>query len=239
MSNAALSDTGNDRIAMGANMSPFDAAKLAIDDLLEEAQAWLNGDGVTSEAEAKAVETLLDMARKAKKEADEARRIENEPFDAGKAEVQARYNPILKRADMIADACKAVLQPWRDRIAREKAERAEKARLEAERLRQEAEEKIRASAGNVIERQKAEEVLDLAKEAEGFAKRETKRAATGNGLRTTYRAEMTDGVAAARHYWQTRRAEMEEILTGFANQDVRAGKREIPGFNIIEERKAV
>ena len=35
-----------------------------------------------------------------------------------KAEVQARYNPILKRADMIADTCKKVLQPWRDRIAR-------------------------------------------------------------------------------------------------------------------------
>src|SRR4051812_953059 len=95
----ALSDSGNDRIAMGANMSPFDAHKVNIEDLFEEATAWLNGDGVNSEADAKAVDQLLDLAREARKAADEARKTENEPFDTGKAEVQARYNPILKRAD--------------------------------------------------------------------------------------------------------------------------------------------
>lgn len=234
-----LSVTGNDRIAMGANLSPFDEAKLTVDDLFEEAEHWLNGDGIASEKDAKAVEKLLDLARAAKKAADEARKIENEPFDKGKAEVQARYNPVLKRAETIAEACKAVLQPWRDKIAAEKAAKAEAARKEAEELARKAQEAIRASAGNVIEREKAEEQLTIAKEAEGFAKRETKRASTGLGLRTTYRAEIIDGTAAARHYWLTRREEFEVFLLDLASKDVRAGKREIPGFNVIEERKAV
>jgi hypothetical protein len=235
----ALSETGNDRIAMGANLSPFDAAKLAVDDLFDEAQVWLAGDGIASEAEAKAVETLLDMARTAKKTADEARKVENEPFDTGKAEVQARYNPVLKRADMIADTCKSVLQPWRDKIAADKAAKAEAARLEAEKLKREAEEKLRASAGNIAERAEAEEALSLAKEAESFAKRETKRADTGNGLRTTYRAELSDLSAAVRHYWPLAKEDFAALVTDIAAREVRAGKREIPGFIIHEERKAV
>lgn len=39
----ALSETGNDRIAMGANMSPFDEVRVEIDDLYEEAKAWHDG----------------------------------------------------------------------------------------------------------------------------------------------------------------------------------------------------
>lgn len=235
----ALSDSGNERIAMGANMAPFDAHKVNIDDLYEEATAWLNGDGVSSEAEAKAVETLLDMARDAKKAADEARKAENEPFDTGKAAVQAKYNPILKRAEMIAETCKNVLQPWRDKIARDKAAKAEAARLDAEKLKREAEEKIRASSGNIAERERAEEALALAKEADKFASRTTKAATTGTGLRSTYRPELTDLNAAIKHYWSTHRAEFEALVCDLAVRDVRAGKREIPGFTVVEERKAI
>jgi hypothetical protein len=236
---AALSDSGNDRIVMGGNMSAFDAHKVNVDDLFDEAQVWLAGEGVSSEAEAKAVETLLDMARDAKKAADEARKAENEPFDRGKAEVQARYNPILKRADLIVETCKNVLQPWRDKIAAEKAAKAEAMRLEAEALRREAEEKIRASAGNLAERAKAEETLAFAKDADKAVAKAVKAAATGNGLRTTYRAELTDLNAAIKHYWSTNRAEFEALVCDIAARQVRAGVREIPGFNVIEERKAV
>lgn len=236
---AALSETGNSRIVMGANLSPFDAAKLEIDDLFAEAEVWLAGDGVSSAAEAEAVETLLDMARTAKKTADEARKVENEPFDTGKAAVQARYNPILKRADIIADTCKTALKPWREKEAAEKAAKADAARKEADELLVKAALAIRASSGNVVEREKAEEALTIAKEADKFASRTEKKATTGNGLRTTYRAEMRDGVAAARHYWTYARTDMQDFLLSLAERDVRAGKREIPGFNIIEERKAV
>lgn len=235
----ALSETGNDRIVMGGNMSAFDAHKVNIDNLFEEAEVWLSGDGVASEAEAKAVETLLDLVREAKKAADEARKVENEPFDAGKAAVQARYNPILKRAELIAETCKNVLQPWRDRVAREKAARADAARIDAEKLKREAEEKIRASSGNVVERERAEEALSLAKDADKFANRTARAATTGTGLRRTYRPVMTDGGKAAEHYWTAKRGEFQAFLSELAAQDVRRGVRSIPGFDVIEETKAV
>ena len=223
----------------GKNMTPFDAAKLAVDDLFDEAEVWLNGDGIASQGEAEAVETLLDLARKAKKEADESRKVENEPFDTGKAEVQARYNPVLKRADMIADTCKKVLQPWRDKVAVEKAAIAEQARREAEDIRHKAEEAMRASAGNITARADAEELLSSAKLAEKDAKKADKQATTGLGLRTTYRAELKDPAKAAEHYWTARRGDFQAFLQDLAGQDVRKGIRAIPGFDVIEEKTAV
>jgi len=223
----------------GKNMTPFDEAKLTIDDLFAEAENWLNGDGIASAAEADAVDKLLDLSRSARKAADEARKVENEPFDTGKAEVQARYNPILKRADMIADACKKVLQPWRDKVATEKAAVADAARREAEQIRREADEAMRASSGNLTVRADAEHLLNSAKIAEKDARRAEKSAVTGNGLRSTYRAELTDLNVAIKHYWTTQRPQFEALVCGIADGQVRAGVREIPGFNVVEERKAI
>lgn len=234
-----LSVTGNDRIAMGANMTPFDEIKVEIDDLFEEAKTWLDGSEIASDAEEKAVDQLLDMARAAFKKADNARKVENEPFDKGKAAVQAKYKPVLSRAELISDTCKARLTPYRAKVEAEKQAKARAAAEEAERLRREAEEAIRASSGNIEERQRAEEALELAKEADAFASREQKRAETGLGLRTTYRAELTNGVEAARHYWATKRELCEAFFLNLASSDVRAGARSIPGFNVIEEKKAV
>lgn len=234
-----LSVTGNERIFDGANMRPFDAHKTNIDDLFSEAQAWLTGDGVTSAEEAKAVETLLDLAREAKKAVDESRKLENEPFDTGKAEVQARYNPVLKRADTIADTCKQALAPWRMKVEAEKRERAFAARAEAAKLAQEAQDKLRASAGNVVERERAEEALTLAKDAEKFATKTEKRAAVGNGLRTIYRPVLNDLNTAVRHYWAKDTAAFSQLVSDLAASDVRAGVREIPGFTVEAVKGAV
>lgn len=223
----------------GKNISPFDSAKLTIDELFDEAEVWLNGDGISSPAEADAVDILLDMARAAKKAADEARKAENEPFDTGKAAVQARYNPILKRADMITDTCKSVLQPWRDKVAAEKAAIAEKARQEADAVRIEAERLIRESAGNITARADAEQMLSSARIAEKDAAKATKQATTGLGLRTTYRVELLDLNAAIKHYWTKTPKDFSDLVVAIAEADVRHGIRSIPGFNVIEERKAI
>jgi hypothetical protein len=224
---------------MGANMSPFDEVKVAVDDLFEEARHWLDGSEISSEQEAKAVEQLLELARAEYKKTDTARKVENEPFDKGKAAVQAKYNPLLKRAELVADTCKRVLTPWRDRIAREKAEKAERARKEAEELDAKAQAAMRASSGNVVERAKAEEQLAIAKDASGFARREAKRASEGLGLRTSHRVELKDPGAAAQHYWKARPADFQAFLYELAARDVRAGIRSIPGFDVIEEKTAV
>lgn len=235
-----LSVTGNERIVPGGNNPPaFDAHKAHVDDLFEEAQNWLVGKAIASAAEAEGVETLLDMARQAKKAADEARAAEKAPFlEKGRA-VDALWGPIIKRAEMIADTCKQVLTPWRTEIARQKEAAALKARLEAEAEREAAQAAMRASAGDVEARERAEEQLATAREAERYAAKQERQATTGLGLRTSYQPVLTDLNAAIRHYWTANRADFEALVCDLAAKDVRAGKRTIPGFRVDEVKGSI
>lgn len=220
--------------------TPFEQASSEIEGLFEEAQHWLDGSGVNTAEEEAAVEKLLDLLRKAEKAADTSRKVENEPFDKGKAEVQARYNPILARAKLAADACKKALAPYRQRIADEKAKAAEIARQEADAKRKAAEEALRGSqVDDLAKRAAAEELVKAAKKAETLANRSDKAATTGLGLRTVWKTELTDANAAARHYWVARRLHMEAFLLDLAKSDVSTGSREIPGFTITSEKVAI
>lgn len=228
------------------NMTPFDEAQVEIDDLYDEARHWLDGTEVKTQAEADAIAKLLDMARKAKKKADDARKTDAKPFDAGKAAVQARYKPLLSKADHIADCCKAAVTPFMaaqdamkrgaERIAREEAEAAERAAQDAMRM---------SNVANVEDRAKAEELAEKAKSAHAVAARlaNDKGQAKGGdralGLRTTYTPELVDLGAATQHYWRANKQAFGVLVCDLAAKDLRAGKREIPGFKIIEERKAV
>ncbi len=75
--------------------TPFEAAEDRIDLLHLEASNWFDGDAIENQGQADAVSKLLSDARQARKEADTSRKIENAPFDTGKAEVQRRYIPLL------------------------------------------------------------------------------------------------------------------------------------------------
>ena len=93
--------------------TPFEAAEGRIDLLHLEASNWFDGDAIETQGQADAVSKLLDDIRKAGKMAEAARKAEADPFDKGKAEVFARYEPMLGKGkskigkvDMIADICK-------------------------------------------------------------------------------------------------------------------------------------
>lgn len=236
----ALSDSGNDRIRDGGNEPPvFDAFRAHVDDLRTEAGAWLDGKAVTSADEAAGLNTLLDLARKTAKDADAARADEKKPhLDAGKA-VDAKWKPVVDAAARISECCKAALTPWNI---------AEKARLDAIAARQRAEaeaedearrEALRAAAGGSIEaREQADQLEASAKAAAKIAKRAEKEASGAGRLRTTYRAEVTDFAAAARHYWQPYHDRFEALVLAIAQEEVNAGKRSIPGITVHEEKKA-
>lgn len=229
--------------------TPFERVSERIDDLWTEAKNWLDGSKVTTETESEAVSKLLDDFRKAEKEANDARKAEVKPYDEAKAEIQARYAPLIAdtkavkgRTVLAIEACKVALDPW---LAKKEAEQ----KAIAEAARKEAEEKQRAAleamakareANDLAQREEAEAALQEAKKADQAASRaeKTKAHATGGtravGLRTSYAPELTDGVAAARHYWATRRTDMEAFLLDQARKDVATGVREIPGFTINE-----
>jgi hypothetical protein len=71
------------------------------------------------------------------------------------------------------------------------------------------------------------------------ASKAEKSATTGTGLRSYWMPKLVDGVEAARHYWKTDRAACEEFFLSLAHRDARNGYRSIPGFEVIEERRAV
>lgn len=232
--------------------TPFEMSEVEIGDLYAEAKNWLDGEPVSSQAQADGLSKLIDDLRKAAKLADERRVDENRPFDEGKAEVQARYNVLIEdnkragrfgKAILAIDMAKKALAPWLQRLEDEKRATAAKAREEADRKAREAQEALRASqVDDLAQREAAEAMIRDAQRAEAaatFAENDKAHAKGGTramGLRSVWRAEMTDGRAAAGHYWTTRREEVDAFFQGLADADVRAGKRAIPGFLILETR---
>jgi PAS domain-containing protein len=231
----------------GPAVRPYDAIKAHVDDLYAEAKNWLDGDPIKTPEQAAKVEQLLDMIREAEKAADDARKLENKPFDEGKAEVQERYNILIGKTKSVtgktvlaADACKAALKPWREARETEARAAAEEARRVAEEAAQRAVDAARAAAADDLSaREDAEALIKQADQAASALLRAEKDATKGHGLRTTYRPILTNGVEAARHFWATRRDDCERFFTGLAAEEVRGGKRQIPGFDVVADRSAV
>ena len=225
--------------------SPFEAVKVNIEDLYMEARNFLDGEPIASDAMADAVETLLDKIREAENAADEARKEEARPFDEGKAEVQARYAPLIGSNKSVKgmtvraiETCKAALAPWRQEQERIRLEAAKKAREEAEKKAAEAAALSRA-ADDLIAKERAEQAVKEAEQAAKAANKADKAATTGTGLRSYFRPELVDGVEAARHYWATNREACEAFFLSLAQTDVQNGKRALPGFVVHHERRAV
>lgn len=231
--------------------TPFEMSEVEIGDLYAEVKNFLDGEPIASQEVADAVSKLIEDLRKAGNLADERRKLENEPFDAGKAEVQARYAPLIADTKTVKgkvtlgiEIAKKALAPWLQKLEDEKRAAAEAARKIAEEAERKAQEALAASRAveNLAQREEAEALLQAAKQADAAAtKAENSKAhATGGaramGLRSVWRAEMVDGRAAAGHYWQTRRQDVDDFFQGLADADVRAGKREIPGFIVAETR---
>jgi hypothetical protein len=254
MGNAALAI--NERAVIGGNNppedepTPFDLSRQEIEDLYAEAVNWLDGEPIESQAVADKVAKLMNDIRAAAKKAEDRRKEEAKPFDDGKAEVQARYNPLIQKergkADLALSTCKKALAPFLQKHEDEKRRVAEAARKEAERARIEAEEKVRAASGaDLAKRQEAEAALSLAKTYDKLANKAAKDRAGAYGggratsLRTHYRAEITDMREFARFVWANHLPELSEFLQKLAQQRVDGKSRDIPGVTIHEERTAV
>ena len=67
--------------------TPFDLSKAEIESLYMEAKNWLDGEGVTTEAQAEAVSKLIDLLRKAEKAAEkvEEAKVEEPAAEASEA----------------------------------------------------------------------------------------------------------------------------------------------------------
>jgi hypothetical protein len=249
----------NERAVIGGNnppvpMTAFDAVKMDIDDLCEEANVWLDGEQVTTQEQADAINTLIDRIMKAANAADAQRGIEKEPHDTAIDEIQGRYNKLIAgvfsknksvtgSAKLAIDAAKKALAPYLLKQEQEQAQIARLARVEADRLQEQAREAMRQrDSANLSQVAEAESLVVQAKAATKFADKAegTRIHAKGEGraigLRTVHRAVMEDKKLAAAWVWVDRQDELTAFIQDLADKAVRSGTRTIPGFSIIEEK---
>lgn len=225
---------------------PFDTWSIHISDLFEEGKNFLDGSPIGSDDEAAEVSKLLDAFRKAGKDADAARAAEKKPHDDAAKAVQAKWKPLIDRAGMGADGCKAALTPWLRKKDEEARAAAEVARQEAARIAAEAEKaRLAAQSGGLEAREAAEAAAKEAERAQAVAAKADKQKAAAKGgdravtLRSRWECEIADRRALLNHYAVRRPDDLTAWLLDMAKADVRSGIRSLPGVNITEVKEAV
>jgi CRISPR/Cas system CSM-associated protein Csm2 small subunit len=252
---SAMGELAADVAAIGHNNppepTPFDAISVHVEDLMVEAKNWCDGAAVESQEQADTIARLIDDFRKAYTAADNARKEENKPFDEGKAAVQAKYAPLIAdtkgqrgKVVLAIETLKRTLAPWLMKLEEEKRAAAEAARREAEEKARAAAEALRqASDTDLAAREEAEAMLAAAEHADADARRAEKDRAHAHGgaramaLRSYFRPELVNAGDALRHYVKTNPDAVKGFLIQLATDDVRAGKRQIPGFDVLEEKR--
>ena len=236
-------------------LTPLDLSKQEIDDLFDEAKNWLDGAGVQSQADADGVSKLIDKLRKAANLADERRIEMKRPYDEAAAAVQEMFNPLIAglkdkkaktkgKAVIAIETAKQALAPWLEAVEAKQRAEADAARIAAEAAQEAAHAAMREAraASDLEAREAAEALVQQAKAAEKVAtKAENAKAhATGGtraiGLRTVYRAEVTDMRDWARFAWTAFPTEMAEFFTGLAERKVAAGNHQLPGVVVHIDR---
>lgn len=224
------------------NPPPEVAFSLAIDDLYEEAKNFIDGTAIETKGQADAIGKIVTGLKKIAKDADAARADEKRPHDeAGKA-VQAKWKPLLEKADR---AIKAAQGPLTDYLLEQERIRQEEARRLAEEARK-AEEQAKKAIQNAASLDDAERAEELAKEAEKLAAsaKRTDKAKShvagvdrAIGLRTYWTATVTDYSALLSYMKKARPDDLKAMLRDYAESQVRSGARHIPGVLIEQERK--
>lgn len=229
------------RLAIGGNNPPaYDAYSMALDDAYSTAKDFLDGKPVETQGQADAIGRIVGEVKKIKKDADAARADEKRPHDdAGKA-VQAKWRPLLDRADTILTAAQKPLTAYLNRLAEEQRETERVAREEAARKAQEAIEASRQADGDIaaVERVKTlEREADQAAKAAaraGKAKAHVSGMDRAIGLRTYQVAVVTDRKALLLHVIDRDPAALTEWLTEYARK---ALPMQLPGVTIRTDRK--
>jgi hypothetical protein len=170
---------------------PIDAITAPFDATRTEAEAWLDGVLVETEAQMTAVDTLRKSMREWRIALEQGQKDATAPlYDAWKREGD-RWKPTIADAKLIEGGLVALVDGFKRKLAAEK-EAARKAAWEAaEAARRDAEAKIAAADATNIDAQRearaAMEAADLARAQASAAQKDTVK-----GMRSVTRYEVTD-----------------------------------------------
>jgi len=217
-------------------IGPFDALATHIDDLVELASGCLTGKPIETQEQADAVDEILADIKKARKDADDARDAEKRPHLEAGRKVDALWKPLLTKADIAKETAQKALTPWKLKLQRERDAEIEAKRIEAARLAEEAQKAFQQSNPTDLDaRYEAEELAKAAKKATAEANK-VERVATG--LRTSWKASVTDYGAFIKWMKTHRPHELKGWLDEQAQRECNAGQRQVAGVLIQEIKEA-
>ncbi len=236
----------------GAPLSPYEAVAVHLNGLLMEARNWADGVAVESQAQADEISRLIEDLRLGEQAADAARVREKAPLDEQIAEIQDRYNLYIAplknkkpgKVPVAVEALKAALKPFLDALESEKRAKAAEAAKIAQAALEAAQAAAKAAQTDNLESREAagdlEEKARQAQKAAAYAQNDKAQARGGSralGLKTFYRAEVTDMREAFKHYLATDPAAFGALVKELAQTDVQCGKRQIPGVTVHQETR--
>ena len=153
----------------GHNRPPAEAAfGIHIDELFALLSDTLSGGSVESDEQEAAIDGLFADFHKAWKDSDAARAAEKKPHDDASKAVQAKWKPIVDKADRGKKACLDALTPYRQAKQEAKEEAARKARAETAERERQAREALQSS-DDLETKFEAEQQLDAAKKLTAVA----------------------------------------------------------------------
>ena len=226
----------NTHATIGHNgFDPIDEALAPFGDVISEAENWLDGTKVETEAQMKAADVLLKGVKAARKAVDEARDVSTKPLhDAWKGEV-ARWKPTQDDLDRLAKGLVALLDDFKRKLAAEK----EAARKEAERLAWEATRAAQdaarlADASNIEATRAAAAAIEQAEAAQKAAAVAAKD--TVKGLRTVTKYEITDHRALLNWIAKNAREDVTAFIEEWARKNHKTATAD--GLRVWQEKEA-
>jgi hypothetical protein len=224
--------------ALGHNNPPslIDEALAPYGDFISEAENWLDGSKVENEGQMKAVDAVLKEIKSAERAIKDAEESAAKPiYDQWKAE-KAKFTPTLTDLNALKKGLAALVNDFKKKLAAEKAEAERNARVEADRLRREAEDAARnADVANIEAQRKAAAKLAQAQDAAKMAQAASKD--TVKGLRTVTKYEITDHRALLNWIAKNDR----DAITAFIEEYARKEHKIIPkadGILVWQEKEA-
>jgi hypothetical protein len=211
---------------------PLDEALAPYGDYLAEAEGWLDGTPVETEAQMRAVDALLKQIKAADKAVTEAKDAEAAPLHSAWKAALARYKPTLDDLDRIKKGLVAAVDGFKRKLAAQKAEAERLAREQAAAAARAAAEAHRAALDSDLEAQRAAAAMQAEAEAAQIAAARASRDADSiKGLRAVTETVVLDRVGLARWLW----ANDLDAQAAFQAERARKLNLHIPG--IVEQRK--
>lgn len=214
---------------------PIDEALAPYADAIAEAENWLDGTPVETEAQMNAVDAIIKDIRSAKSDLAKAKKSETAPLhDIWKAEI-ARWKPTEDDVERRLKGLAAVVDPFKRKLVAEKEAAKRAAYDEAQRKEREAREAAaKADASDYAAATEAArlqaEAMD-AKKAAAAANKDTVK-----GMRTVTHFEVTDHRDAL--HWIAKND--RDAITAFVDEYVRQNhkKNPITGVRVWTEKEA-